>query len=281
MHTLTWAQFSALFATPGNESAQAVREAFIQQHNEHEADSMTASAEAYAVAVVVRHGYLLDFKEGTFSVIDWLQERLGNAFTTDFDYDNETAKVRFGDSEVLLSHHQMWTDEFEHDLVQLEQLMGERYYFINLCMGDGCSDTLEMLLAPADYWRRAEKVHGQARVAACFMRCVGDASSAALSTRPSVGIGEAPIANRFSHDQADEWNRRDRRDRLIDGILRWLVVSVLTVAMLYVFWLFKSSRLPPSPPEDCEIMVEAFQLPPEQEKILKARLGQQFGCDSE
>ncbi|CAD5110402.1 hypothetical protein [Zestomonas carbonaria] len=279
MQIPTWEQFSAVFAAPGDEQARAVREAFIQQHNEREGDEATSSVEDYVNALITLYGYFLDHKEGTFSVVEWLDDKLGDAFTIDFDDDGEAVEVRFGGRKIVLSHHSMGTDELEQDVAQLERLMEERYYIIYQCIGEGFSDTLELLLVPSDHWRRAEMIYGQAWVAAHFMRCVGEEPFAPQSDAPPASTGQAPVANRRSSEES-EW---DTFYHFKAKIFLWFVLPVLVAFALYVAWgVLKSDTLPPPQPEGCENVDRTFRnLPAEQAEPLKEHMRRQLGCNSE
>lgn len=261
MQIPTWEQFSAVFAAPGDEQARAVREAFIQQHEElygYEA----SSTEDYATVLISVYGYFLDFKEGTFSVVEWLDDKLGDAFTIDFDDEGETVKVCFGGKEIVLPHHPMGTDEFEQDLAQLERLMEERYCFIYQCIGEGASDTMELLLVPTDHWRRAETIYGQTCVAAHFRRCVSEEPFAPQVKAPSSSTGVGPAASRHT-SEGSEWNTFYR---LRANMFLWLILPVIVIFALSVLWgVLKGNTLQSPQPKGCENVDNVFRnLPAEQ-----------------
>ncbi|WP_405081107.1 hypothetical protein ACI51X_19675 [Pectobacterium versatile] len=131
MQIPTWEQFSSVFAASSDKLVQAEREALLQQYSEFDDDQATSSVDNYLNALIAIYGYFLDYKEGTFSIVEWLEEKLGDTFTAEFDYDDDTVKVHFGDRVIVLSHHSMGMDGLEQDLAKLEQLMKGRYVVVN------------------------------------------------------------------------------------------------------------------------------------------------------
>lgn len=276
MQIPTWEQFSAIFAAPGDEHAQAVREALIQQHD---AGYDASSTEDYVTVLTTVYGYFLDFKEGTFSVVEWLDEKLGDAFIVDFNDESETVKVRFFGKQIVLPHHSIGTDEFEHDLGQLERLMEGRYYFIYQCIGEGASDTTKLLLVPADHWHRAETTYGQARVAAHFRRCISDVPLASHSNALTSAMGAGPAASRRSTDESES----ETFYRFKAEMFLWFVLPMLVVSALYMIWGGqKGDTLFPPQPKGCENVDRTFRnLGAEQAEPLKEHMRQTLGCNSE
>ncbi|KHN53940.1 hypothetical protein [Pectobacterium fontis] len=252
MQIPTWEQFSAVFAASGDEQAQAVRKALLQQYSEFDDDSAASSVNNYVDALITIYGYFLDYKEGTFSIVEWLEEKLGDTFTAEFDYDNDTVKVYFADRVTVLSHHSMGTGEFEQDLAKLERLMKDRYHFLYRRPGEGVvNDTEEWLLVPAEDWQRAVQRYGQAQVSAHFRRC----------------------ANRESI-----W---DELYRCKTRIFLWLVLPVIVVFSLYVVWGTLKSDTPPPQPKGCENVDRAYSDQSEQvAAIMKYQMRKKLGCDS-
>lgn len=289
MQIPTWEQFSAVFAAPGDEQAHAVREAFIQQFNERAGDQAASSVDDYVNALITSYGYFLDFKESTFGIVEWLEEKLGSAFTADFDDDGDTVKVRFASEEIVQSYHHMGDDGFEQDLAPLEHLLGDQYFFVYRYLGDGCfSDTLELLLVSAGDWRRAETVYGQSRVAAYFKRCVSDAPPPVANDAPSVtagtpssaSLGQTSASNRAPNEEESEWGTFYR---LRAKMFLWVILPVLVAFALSVGWgLLKGNTLQPLQPKGCKNVDNVFRnLPAEQAEPLEEQMRQQLGCKSE
>lgn len=288
MQIPTWEQFFAVFAAPDDEQAHAVRAAFIQQYNEREGDQATSSVDDYVNALITSYGYFLDFKESTFGVVEWLEEKLGSAFTADFDDGGDTVKVRFAGKEIVQSYHHVGDDEFEQDLAQLERLFGNQYVFVYRYLGEGCfSDTLELLLVYTSDWRRAETVYGQLRVAAYFRRCVSNAPSPVTNDAPSVSVGtpssasqgQASAASRFANEEESEWGTFYR---FRAKMFLWFILPVLVLFALSVGWgVLKGNTLQPLQSKGCENVDKTFRnLPAEQADPLKEHMRQQLGCSS-
>ncbi|AYH35013.1 hypothetical protein C5E17_02545 [Pectobacterium parmentieri] len=253
MLTPTWEQFSAVFAASGDKQAQAVRKALLQQYGECDNDPAASSADNYVDAIIANDGYLLDYKEGTFSIIEWLEEKLGDTFTADFDDDYETVKVRFGDRVLVLSHHSMGTDGFEQDLAKLERLMKDRYLFLYRRPEAGVvNDTEEWLLVPTEHWLRAIQRYGQAQVSTYF---------------------------RHGANKESQW---DARYHFKTRIFLWLLLPVIVVFSLYVVWgTLKGDTPPPPQPKGCENVDRAYSDQSEQvAAIMKYQMRKKLGCDS-
>jgi len=172
MNIVPWEQFSAVFAAPDDVHALAVRQALIEQHH-YLAWAEASSADDYALALVAVYGCPLDGGPGTMDFISWLEGALGDAFTTEPADDDETVELYFADKAIVRSYHYTGNEDFDVVVAQIEQLLGQQY-FIVFCSSSGISDTLELLLVPAEYWRRAEALYGKAGVAAQFRRYVSD-----------------------------------------------------------------------------------------------------------
>ncbi|MCW2485459.1 hypothetical protein J5069_06055 [Candidatus Symbiopectobacterium sp. NZEC127] len=251
MQIPTWEQLSAVFAASGDEQAQAVREALLQQYSEFDDYPATSSVDNYVDALITIYGYFLDYKEGTFSIVEWLEDKLGDTFTAEFDYDDDTVKVHFGDRVIVLSHHSMGMDGFAQDLAKLEQLMKGRYLFLYRRPGEGgVNDTVELLLVPTKHWQRAAQRYGQAQVSAYFRRCVNKESI---------------------------W---DELYRCKTRIFLWLVLPVIVVFSLYVAWGTLKSDTPPPQPKGCENVDRAYNDQSEQvAAIMRYQMRKKLGCD--
>ncbi|KHS83604.1 hypothetical protein RC84_11110 [Pectobacterium carotovorum subsp. carotovorum] len=253
MQNPTWEQFSAVFAASSDKQVQAVREALLQQYSEFDDDLAASSVDDYVNALIAIYGYFLDYKEGTFSIVEWLEEKLGDTFTAEFDYDDDTVKVRFGDRMIVLSHHSMETGEFEQDLAKLERLMKSRYLFLYRHPEEGgVNDTIELLLVSTEHWQRAVQRYGQAQVSAYFRRC------------------------------ANKESKRDVRYHFKTRIFLWLVLPVIVVFSLYVAWgTLKGDTPPPPQPKGCENVDRAYSDQSEQvAAIMKYQMRKKLGCDS-
>lgn len=234
MQIPTWEQFSAVFADSGDEQTHAVREVLIQQYGECDEDSATSSLDNYMDALIAVYGYFLDYKEGTFSVIEWLEEKLGNAFTAEFDDDYDTVKTRFGDKEMVLTHHGMDADEFEQDLAQLERLMEGRYYFIYQCISGGVGDTMELLLVPSEYWCKAQKIYGQDCVEAHFKRYVSEAPHARQGVAQGTAIGDDPLVGTGQIPDASQRSNKES-GRGAFYLRLFLLVGLPVIVVLYLY----------------------------------------------
>lgn len=253
MQIPTWEQFSSVFTASSDKQAQAVREALLQQYSEFDDDPAASSVDNYVNALIAIYGYFLDYKEGTFSIVEWLEEKLGDTFTADFDDDDDTVKVRFGDRVIVLSHHSMGTGGFEQDLAKLERLMKGRYLFLYRRPEEGVvNDTEELLLVPTEHWQRAVQRYGQAQVSAYFRR---------------------------SANKKSKW---DVRYHFKTRIFLWLVLPVIVVFSLYVAWgTLKGDTPPPPQPKGCENVDRAFSDQSAQvAAIMRDHMRKKLGCGS-
>lgn len=249
----TWKAFSALFADGEHAPTRSTREAFLRRHGL--VSGFQPSDEAYLDAFASVHAIALDWKEGTLSLLEYMQDQLGSdVLSIEPSSDDSRVRVRAGTRRCVFHEHEVGSDGFEYDIERIGHLLADRFAFRMIRRG-GISDTLEFLFVPADWWARAEMLHGKDRVAADFVPYGG-----------AIRLADAPVPA-----------ARSRRQGVLPRLFLIFVVPVSCVVVLAVW----QSRQPATPQRvKCEDVDKVFsKLPPAQAEAARTAARRQSGCE--
>ncbi|MCD3184636.1 hypothetical protein GFK17_22440, partial [Salmonella enterica subsp. enterica serovar Enteritidis] len=104
-------EFSDFFAANDDEQASLRRKFFLEKHKE---PCLSESAlEDYQALFMSIYGINIDWKEGTFSLLEALSDNQGGKpVTVKFDYDSEieTATINLVDTQYVFHHYPMGSD---------------------------------------------------------------------------------------------------------------------------------------------------------------------------
>lgn len=78
------------------------------------------------------YGINIDWKEGTFSLLEALSDNQGEKpVTVKFDYDSEieTATINLVDTQYVFHHYPMGSDGFDTELVRIEHILQQDILF--------------------------------------------------------------------------------------------------------------------------------------------------------
>ncbi|MGC7990735.1 hypothetical protein ACP3WT_23935 [Salmonella enterica] len=131
-----------------------------------------SALEDYQALFMSIYGINIDWKEGTFSLLEALSDNQGEKpVTVKFDYDSEieTATINLVDTQYVFHHYPMGSDGFDTELVRIEHILANSGYTLRVYQNSTFSDTLSFLLIPSDEWKRVEQHYSPEHISAYFV----------------------------------------------------------------------------------------------------------------
>lgn len=264
-------EFFDFFAANDDEQASLRRKFFLEKHKE---PCLSESAlEDYQALFMSIYGINIDWKEGTFSLLEALSDNQGGKpVTVKFDYDSEieTATINLVDAQYMFHHYPMGSDGFDTELVRIEHILANNGYTLRVYQNSIFSDTLSFLLIPSDEWKRVEQHYSPEHISAYFVPygkqlVIPEVAAPVVNYVPSVKQEASNVPALF--------NAR--------GIRVYFLSIMLIAFAIYILWniLTKIEPLSSGQPAGCENVQNLYsKLRPEVAEPLKEKMRKSLGC---
>ncbi|EBS0946653.1 hypothetical protein A3V04_01085 [Salmonella enterica subsp. enterica serovar Enteritidis] len=264
-------EFSDFFAANDDEQASLRRKFFLEKHKE---PCLSESAlEDYQALFMSIYGINIDWKEGTFSLLEALSDNQGGKpVTVKFDYDSEieTATINLVDTQYVFHHYPMGSDGFDTELVRIEHILANSGYSLRVYQNSTFSDTLSFLLIPSDEWKRVEQHYSPEHISEYFVP-YGKQLVIPEVTAPVVNY--VPSVKQEASNVPALFNARG---------IRICFLSIMLIAFaIYILWniLTKIEPLSSGQPAGCENLQNLYsKLRPEVAEPLKEKMHKSLGC---
>lgn len=264
-------EFSDFFAACDDEQASLRRKFFLEKHKERWLSESALGD--YQVLFMSIYGINIDWKEGTFSLLEALSDNQGEKpITVKFDYDSdiEIATISLVDGQYVFHHYPMGSDGFDTELVRIEDILAKSGYTLRVYQDCTFSDTLSFLLMPSDEWIRVEQHYSPEHIAAYFVP-YGE-----QLVIPEVAV---PVVNYVPSIKQDASNIPVFLN--VRGIRIYLLSVILIVFLMYILSIIltKAEPSPASQPAGCENVQNLYsKLRPEVAQPLKEKMRKSLGC---
>ncbi|ECI5350801.1 hypothetical protein DVF26_02565 [Salmonella enterica subsp. enterica] len=257
-------EFFDFFAANDDEQASLRRKFFLEKHKE---PWLSESAlEDYQALFMSIYGINIDWKEGTFSLLEAFSDNQGEKpVTVKFDYDSEieTATINLVDTQYVFHHYPMGSDGFDTELVRIEHILANSGYTLRVYQNSTFSDTLSFLLIPSDEWKRVEQHYSPEHISAYFVPygkqlVIPEVAAPVVNYVPSVKQEASNVPALF--------NAR--------GIRVYFLSIMLIAFAIYILWniLTKIEPLSSGQPAGCENVQNLYsKLRPEVAEPLKEK----------
>ncbi|EEG0236387.1 hypothetical protein OP331_001851 [Salmonella enterica subsp. enterica] len=258
-------EFFDFFAANDDEQASLRRKFFLEKHKE---PWLSESAlEDYQALFMSIYGINIDWKEGTFSLLEALSDnQKEKPVTVKFDYDSEieTATINLVDTQYVFHHYPMGSDGFDTELVRIEHILANSGYSLRVYQNSTFSDTLSFLLIPSDEWKRVEQRYSPEHISAYFVPygkqlVIPEVAAPVVNYVPSVKQETSNVPALF--------NAR--------GIRIYFLSIMLIAFAIYILWniLTKIEPLSSGQPAGCENVQNLYsKLRPEVAEPLKEKM---------
>ncbi|EJH7013994.1 hypothetical protein NFT50_003199 [Salmonella enterica] len=262
--------FSDFFAADDDEQASLRRKVFLEKYYKEPwlPESVLGDYQALFMGI---YGINIDWKEGTFSLLEALSDNQGEkVITVKFDYDSdiETATISSVDAQYVFHHYPMGSDDFDAELVRIEHILTNSGYTLRVYQDT--SDTLSFLLMPSDEWKRVEQHYSPEHISAYFVP---------YGKQLVIPESAVPVVNYVPSVKQSVSNTPAFLN--VRGIRIYLFGVIIVAFAIYISWIIltKTEPSPASQPAGCENVQNLYsKLRPEVAEPLKEKMRKSLGC---